>query len=909
MFDYRDATFDNGLRVITLEDFSAPIVSVQLWYHVGSKDENPERQGFAHMFEHMMFRGTDRLGPTDHFDYIRQTGGMTNAYTSFDQTVYHQIVPANQLEMVLWLEAERMSFLKIDQTAFDTERKVVEEERRLGKNQPFGTVFEQVLALLYDKHPYRWSPIGNIPHLRAAAVKELRDFWTRYYVPNNATLVIAGAVQHDRAKTLAKQYFGWIPRYDDPPRVSVRDPLPTEARTVTLEEKNAPAIMLGIVFRTPPMNHDDAVPLHLLSTILVGGQSSRLYRELVADKQLAMQLMPIGAPLEQDGVLAIGAILSPFSKDRQAVLDLIDAQLERLKAEPVTEAELNKAKSQMLKRIVTGNLTIDSKASLLGQAAVLEHDLARVNRRLDAIRDVSPSDIQRVAATYLNPDRALRGIVEPKASINLFGGDPKKKTEDVDEEESAPITAKPETDPPPPGRPGLQRPKTFAAAPPMAEAEAMAPEMTFDSATLDNGLKVIVVPNNEVPFVSIRLGLLSGAWTEAKPGTAAMTLDMLTKGTKSHTEGALAETLEANAISLNGNAGMDTSAITANCLTDHVDQTMSLLAEVVLTPTFPADELEKLRKQTQTGLRVSSKEPSYLAERQLRRIRYDEHPYARTATGEIEDLDAIQVADLKQWWATFARPDLAVLIFSGDVDKAKALKLAKTHLAGWKADGPKPKVSLPSIPAPAETHIYLVDHPIATQCQIRISQPGIMRDDPAYATTRVVSGYFGGAFNARLNETIRVKKGLTYGARGGYEARRFAADFTLSTFSKTETTAEAVAVMFEELDRLKSQPATAEELAETKSYVIGSWARTHETPQQTAGDLWLIESQNLPADYFTKVINGIVAATADDCAKLIARSVDPKHCVVVVVGPAEKIKADLEKIAPVTVVSQNTPTG
>jgi len=211
--------------------------------------------------------------------------------------------------------------------------------------------------------------------------------------------------------------------------------------------------------------------------------------------------------------------------------------------------------------------------------------------------------------------------------------------------------------------------------------------------------------------------------------------------------------------------------------------------------------------------------------------------------------------------------------------------------------------------APDETRIYLVDHPIATQCQIRISSPGIMRDDPAYPASRVVSGYFGGAFNARLNETIRVKKGLTYGARGGYQARRFAGDFSLSTFSKTETTAEAVAVMFEELDRLKNQAATAEELAETKSYMIGSWARTHETPQQTAGDIWLMESQSLAPDYFKKLISGIVATSADDCAKLIARSVDPKHCVVVVVGPAEKIRADLEKIAPVTVVTERALEG
>ncbi len=210
-FDYQSMTLDNGLQVISLEDFSCPIVAVHLWYHVGSKDEDPERQGFAHMFEHMMFRGTDRLGSTDHFDFIRQTGGTCNAYTTFDQTVYTQTLPANQLNLALWLEAERMSMLKIDQDAFDTERKVVEEERRMGINRPYGKLLEKVLPHIFPDHPYRWSTIGSIPHLRSASVPELREFWTKYYVPNNATLVVVGAVKHGEVQQLAQRNFGWIP--------------------------------------------------------------------------------------------------------------------------------------------------------------------------------------------------------------------------------------------------------------------------------------------------------------------------------------------------------------------------------------------------------------------------------------------------------------------------------------------------------------------------------------------------------------------------------------------------------------------------------------------------------------------------------------------------------------------------
>ena len=223
LFDYREITLDNGLKVITLEDFSCPIVNVQVWYHVGSKDENPERQGFAHMFEHMMFRGTERLGPTDHMDLVRQAGGDCNAYTSFDQTVYHETLAAHQLELALWLEADRMSALKIDQA-------LVRHRAQSGRGRaphgariaPSAPSWKKSWPRCFQKHPYRWTPIGKIPHLRSAAVQELRDFWTRYYVPNNATLVIAGAVKHAEAQQLAKRHFSWIPRGPDPPRVTSR---------------------------------------------------------------------------------------------------------------------------------------------------------------------------------------------------------------------------------------------------------------------------------------------------------------------------------------------------------------------------------------------------------------------------------------------------------------------------------------------------------------------------------------------------------------------------------------------------------------------------------------------------------------------------------------------------------------
>ena len=900
LFDYRRTVLDNGLEVITLEDSSCPIVSVQMWYHVGSKDEREDRQGFAHMFEHMMFRGTDRLGPTDHFELIRRAGGSCNGYTGFDRTVYVQRLPANQLDLALWLEAERMSFLKIDQESFDTERKVVEEERRVGLNSPYGTVFEKVLAALSKKHPYRWSAIGNIAHLRATSVGELRDFWKRYYVPNNATLIVVGAVGHAEALRKARRYLGWIPRCDDPPRVTIREPQPTEPRTADIKEKNAPAPALAIIYRTVPLTHDDGPALELLGTILGGGASSRLYRELVAEKQLAVGAWAGDFRLEQDGVMVTGAVMSPVGGKHTETLEAIRAQVERLRDEPVSEKELTKARNRKLKSVVTGNLRISSKATLLGNAAVAEGDVSRVNDVLDRMRSVTPADIQRVARTYLTDERSLTVTIKRNLLGALFG----KLFGGKDPEETAPVTGAREKAAPPPGREGVEHPADHPAEPPTAELipPKVAPDFTTE--TLPNGLKVIVVENHEVPFISARLGLRGGAWTEAKPGAASMTMSMLTKGTARHTEGELAEELGTYAIGLWGGGGMNNCSVGANCLTEHAERMMKLMGEVVLAPTFPEDEFGKLRKQVRTDLAIRAESPSYLADRELKRRVYGDHPYARDVSGELKDVNALTVADLKEWWSAFARPDMAVLLLSGDIDHARAMQLARATFGEWKAAGKPPDVAIPDPPRRAATHIYLVNQPRTGQAQIRLGQLGIRRSDPGYFTTRVVNGYFSSGFGARLNKTVRVEKGLTYGIWGGYSPSRFAGRFYVGTFSKNASTADAVRAVLDEIRRLRTEGPSDDELSKVRSSMLGRFAGNRETPQAVAGDLWLIEAERLPRDHFEKMLAHVSTASARDCLDLIARTVDPEQMVIVVVGDASELKADLESIAPVTVVSR-----
>jgi len=359
---------------------------------------------------------------------------------------------------------------------------------------------------------------------------------------------------------------------------------------------------------------------------------------------------------------------------------------------------------------------------------------------------------------------------------------------------------------------------------------------------------------------------------------------------------------ETYAISLSGSGQMDTSNVTMSCLTEHVGRGMALLGQVVLKPTFPEDEFEKLRKQVLTSLAVRSAEPEYIADRELRNRLYEAHPYSRTATGEIEDVNALKIADLTQWWSEFARPDVAVLIIAGDIGQHQACRLAEKTFGSWECLGPKPGRVLPSVAPPTRTQIYLVDRPGSTQSQIRVARLGITRHDERYFVSRLVSNYFGWGFDSRLNETIRVEKGLTYGVWGSYIAHRFAGEFTVGTFSKPESTPEAVQAVIDEIQRLRAEAPTSKELENSRSYILGSFVRQRETPQQIARDLWLIESQHLGEDYLERLLSGIAEAEQADCVRLVRGTIEPDKLVIVVVGETDKLKDGLEKIAPVTVV-------
>jgi zinc protease len=414
--DYTMTTLANGLKVVFLEDHSTPIVHAEIWYHVGSKNEKKGRTGFAHLFEHMMFKGSKNVEPEGHPSWISSVGGQSNAYTTEDATVFWQTFPAQYLPLVLWLEADRMASLRIDEKVLQTEREVVKEERRMRvENQPFGRLNEIVYDQAFSVHPYKHPTIGSMADLEAASIEDVREFFRTYYVPNNATLVLVGDFETKDALALANQYLGRVSKSTRPvPRDIPQEPPKTEERRVRLEE-NWPLPAVVVAHHITYDGHPDSYPLHIASKVLSDGQSSRIYRRLVYEKRLALAAFGGGNIIEDPNLFFAVAIVQPGRSSDEAIEALV-AELERLKAEPISDAELQQAKNQFARDYILGRESNKDKAAHLGHAAVIHNDITTADGEFDIFMNTTAADVQRVARTYFTPQNRLVLTIMPKGS-------------------------------------------------------------------------------------------------------------------------------------------------------------------------------------------------------------------------------------------------------------------------------------------------------------------------------------------------------------------------------------------------------------------------------------------------------------------------------------------------------------
>jgi zinc protease len=901
--DFTEETLANGLRVIYAPLKSAPVVHVRVHYHVGSRDERPDRQGFAHMFEHMMFRGSAHVGNQEHMRLVNGVGGISNAFTSFDQTVYHQTVPAQHLEMVLYLEADRMASFKVDEEIYKTERKVVGEEWRIRQNRPYGTVYEDLLKTAFTKANYRWTPIGDMQHLAAAGVQDLQDFFNTYYLPNNAVLVISGDFDPAKTKEWVKRYYGWIPKGPDVKRVSPPEPPQAEARRVSVDQR-VPLPMVALAYHVPAYASDDHFALDLLSTVLGSGRSSRLDRLLVnTDKPQAVDASASNMQLQDSGMFMVDATVMQ-GKDADAVEKSLMAAVADVVAKGVSAEELDKAKTQARVAQIRGRQTAENLASKLGSEELFADDAGRVNSALAKLEAVTPEAVQAVAKKYLspsqatilrvNPDptgKAARAAATQVAAAAAAATKPSASAEQVAKGEAP--------------KPVTPRAVTFPGdwpAKPAVNTQIVRASFQKGTETTVDGVKVIVMPDSRLPMVNWSLTTRFGSHADpkGKEGLADLTADLLRRGAGGMTFAELNQALESKALMVEVSAAGDYTRLSGSSLSKDLEYAMGIGRKILREPAFPADEFEKLKEQAANALALKQASPASVAEDEIEAALYGESALGVTATPK--SVAAITLDDAKQWYKTYVHGQDAILVIAGDVTVERGQALAKELLANWGNVKTLAPANYDYPPTPVKRRIVLVDHPDAKGSVVRMGVKAYdVHSDDKYAGT-LAGQILTSGIDSRLNRVVRAQKGLSYGVHGVFQPNRHGGGFMAGTDGAIDTSAEAIAAIFGVLEDMRSADVTPKELDEAKTRTIGLMLMGMQTIQQQAS--YRVDGilNGYPLDYYDVYPEKVSAVTAERVRDLMKKYVDTARFDVVVVAPAEKVKAELEKLGEVKVV-------
>ncbi len=891
--EFTQETLDNGLHVIYAPLHNAPVVHVRVLYHVGSRDERSDRQGFAHMFEHMMFRGSAHVAPEEHMKKIGVVGGYCNAFTSFDETVYHDTVPSQYLDMTLWLEADRMSSFKVSDQIFQTERKVVAEEWRMKQNKPYGNLFDIFLKNAYTTHPYRWTPIGDMDHLRAARSNELQDFFNTYYVPNNATLVIAGDIDVAKAQASVRRFYGWIPKAPAPPRGQIHaEPEQTEARVVETDEA-VPLTVMMIGYHIPPYTSDDHYALSVLDTILGTGDSSRLNRLLVNNaKPLCVNIQTTHWQAEDAGMFGVGGTVM-VGKDPDKVRQvLVDAVADVVK-NGVTQEELDKAKEIVKVELVHGRETAESLAAQLGEEAVFGGDANRVNTAMAKVEALTPGDIQQVAAKYMLPEKSTTLTMKPSVLATLKARSASTQAAAVKEAGVAPSTA-------PIATRTIEFPRDYPTTAPSAEPRQNPPFAKGTESDVD-GVKVIIMPDHRLPLVNWSVTMRRGSQSDVKgkEGVAWLTAEMLHRGVKGLTFDELNNDLDSRAISINVGDNGDNTRLSGSAIVDQLDHAIERSRQILHEPTFAPEEFAKLKEQSINSLAVNQESPGTVAGNELTTALYGDSPIGRYSTPQ--SVTGISLEDVKQFYQRNYRPDGAIVIISGDVTLERGQALAKKLLDGWEKGSPAVvKIELPKLPT--TRRIILVDRPEGKQATVHMGiRAYTIRSDEKFAGS-IASQILSAGIDSRLMKYVRAEKGLAYGVYGVFQPNREAGSFNGGVDTAVETTADAVEAMFKVFDDMHKANVTDAELAEAKMRVAGGMGMKVQTIGEQAE--YRVEGilNGYPIDYYDKYPERISQVSADQVRDVMNKYEKDGEMTIVVVGPALVIRAQLERLGPVEVV-------
>jgi zinc protease len=870
----------NGLKVVLHEDKSTPVVAVNTWYHVGSKNEETGRTGFAHLFEHMMFQGSKNYN-TDYFTPLQEAGGSINGTTNQDRTWYYETVPSNFLELALFLEADRMGGLleAMTQEKLDNQRDVVKNERRQRvDNQPYGTAFEKIGAIMYPQgHPYNWTTIGSLEDLQAATLDDVKAFFRRYYVPNNAVLILSGDFDEKQARGWIEKYFGPIAKGGDIARPT--NPMPKLDKEIrTTVEDAVPLARRYMVWHSVPQYTPDEPALDMLGYILSTGRSSRLQSNLIYGKEIAQQIGAFNGTNEIGGTFQIQATARP-GKSLDDIEKEINAEIERIKAEAPTADEMTRAKNSIESQTIFGLQTVLGKGSQLGTYTGYLNKPAYFQADLDRYGRVTAADVQRVAKTYLTPNRLVMSYIprQGEAQRNNRGAD-KPTSVKSEKKDDALIAAQSAKLPPAGPNPKLSLP-------------------AIEKAKLANGLEVWMVEQKELPIVAMNLVLKSGQANEAdnRTGLANMTASLLDDGTKTRSAVDITNQLQAIGVSgINANSGWDSTNVSMQTLTKNLDAALDIYADVVVNPAFPATEIESLRGRSLIALRQQKANPNAVSNVVYNKVLYGDHPYGRD-TNEAS-IKAITREDIVKFYESTYRPNNGVLIVVGDFDKAALKAKLEKSFDGWQS-GSVSNVALPAAKQFEKTGIYIVDRPNSAQSVVSIGQIGIDRANPDYFPVVVMNSVLGGGITSRISMNLREDKGYTYGASSGWIFRRGAGPFRAGGDIQTAVTKEAIVEFMKELNGIRGgTPITAKELDYNKQSLIRRYPAAFETVGGISNQLSNLVVYGLPDRYFNDYIAKVNAVTLDDVNRVAKQYLDPSKMAIVVVGDRKTIEPALKDL-------------
>jgi zinc protease len=886
---YEKFTLPNGLVVLTHEDHRLPLVAVDLWYHVGPLNERAGRTGFAHLFEHMMFEGSEHVGEKAHIKYVQGAGATdVNGTTNFDRTNYFETVPSNQLELALWLESDRMGFLLegLDREKLANQRDVVRNERRQGEGRPYDLAEEQVYHLLFAKtHPYYAEVIGSHADIEAARINDIRDFHQQFYTPSNASIAIAGDFNPAQLKTLLTRYFGPIPAGPKVEPVTATTPAITEQKRATVTD-TVKLPQLRIAFLTPPAytaGDSDAV---LAAYIMGGAKASRLDQKFIYQLQNAQSVS-----CESDSLTLTGVVECTLTAKPGVKLEDLEAtfwqEVARLQTDGPTQDEVDSARTIEVTRKVTGLQrlggfggiadTLNSYNQFVGDPGYLPRDIARYQAATIA-------SVKQAASKYFNKNQAV--VVSCIPGNKVVDDVPRSPADtDADVKLTAPYSAEFET--------AQNWRKTVPAAGPALTFHLPVPK-TF---TLKNGLQVLLVENSDLPVVAATVVSRSGgeANPTGKPGLAAFTAAMLTEGTTSRTATQLAEDSERIGTRLGALSNMDGTTTSVSVLSNNTDAGMYLLSDVILHPAFTTPDLERIRHQRMVSIQQEGDQPPAIAQRVGPRLVYGDQPYGFTSTGTVESVKDISRDEMLSFWSQHYGPKDSALVFAGDLKEPAARALAERYFGGWTGTA-ESKVKLPPPPASPALRLVVVDKPGSPQTALFAFGIGIPRSAPNLEAVQVMNYTLGESFGSRINMNLREVHGYTYGARSTYTLYREGGPFLAGGLIKTDNSAAATKELMLELKRIQTEPPTSEELKMARDARVQSIPAQFETTAATAAAMASIFLYDRPLDYYAKLPDAYRAVTPEAVLAAAKDDVHPEHLVIVAVGDKTKIEPSLKEL-------------